>query len=79
MILFLLNSDEMSPGESKRPMDKKMRRQIANSNERRRMQSINAGFHSLRLLMPHLQGEKLSKVRISVSNNTCQKQLSWGV
>jgi transcription factor AP-4 len=45
-------------------MDKKLRRQIANSNERRRMQSINQGFHSLRLLMPHLQGEKLSKVCI---------------
>lgn len=44
-------------------MDKKLRRQIANSNERRRMQSINQGFHQLRLLMPHLQGEKLSKVR----------------
>lgn len=27
------------------------------------MQSINAGFHTLRVLMPHLQGEKLSKVR----------------
>lgn len=45
-------------------MDKKLRRQIANSNERRRMQSINQGFHQLRLLMPHLQGEKLSKVAI---------------
>jgi len=28
------------------------------------MQSINQGFHQLRLLMPHLQGEKLSKVRV---------------
>lgn len=49
-----------------RPMDhdeKKMRRQIANSNERRRMQSINAGFQSLRQLLPHHEGEKLSKVR----------------
>lgn len=51
-----------SGGQSKRPMDKKLRRQIANCNERRRMQSINAGFHTLRVLMPHLQGEKLSKV-----------------
>ena len=47
-------------------MDKKLRRQIANSNERRRMQSINQGFHSLRLLMPHLQGEKLSKVCVQL-------------
>ena len=42
--------------------DKKVRREIANSNERRRMQSINAGFQSLRNLIPHHEGEKLSKV-----------------
>lgn len=45
--------------------DKKMRRQIANSNERRRMQSINAGFQSLRNQLPHHEGEKLSKVGIA--------------
>lgn len=28
------------------------------------MQSINAGFHTLRVLMPHLQGEKLSKAAV---------------
>lgn len=39
-----------------------MRREIANSNERRRMQSINNGFQSLRSLLPHHEGEKLSKV-----------------
>jgi hypothetical protein len=44
--------------------EKKMRRQIANSNERRRMQSINAGFQSLRQLLPHHEGEKLSKVGV---------------
>lgn len=52
-----------------RPMDhdeKKMRRQIANSNERRRMQSINAGFQSLRQLLPHHEGEKLSKVSLDI-------------
>lgn len=42
--------------------EKRMRREIANSNERRRMQSINAGFQSLRSLLPHHEGEKLSKV-----------------
>ena len=42
--------------------DKKDRRAIANNNERRRMQSINAGFHSLRnAIRPH-SGDKLSKV-----------------
>lgn len=46
--------------------EKKMRRQIANSNERRRMQSINAGFQSLRQLLPHHEGEKLSKVRLNL-------------
>ena len=42
--------------------DKRMRREIANSNERRRMQSINAGFQVLRSLLPQNEGEKLSKV-----------------
>lgn len=46
--------------------EKKMRRQIANSNERRRMQSINAGFQSLRQLLPHHEGEKLSKVSVKL-------------
>ncbi|KAF7394707.1 hypothetical protein HZH66_007881 [Vespula vulgaris] len=44
--------------------EKRMRREIANSNERRRMQSINAGFQSLRTLLPHHEGEKLSKVPV---------------
>lgn len=42
--------------------DKKIRRQIANCNERRRMQSINAGFQTLRQLLPKKDGEKISKV-----------------
>lgn len=44
--------------------EKKIRREIANSNERRRMQSINSGFASLRTLLPHHEGEKLSKAAI---------------
>lgn len=48
--------------------EKRMRREIANSNERRRMQSINAGFQHLRSLLPHNEGEKLSKVRKKVNN-----------
>ena len=65
-----------SGGQSKRPMDKKLRRQIANCNERRRMQSINAGFHTLRVLMPHLQGEKLSKVCSLHTGGSCVCQRS---
>uniref|UniRef100_A0A1B0ANX8 BHLH domain-containing protein n=1 Tax=Glossina palpalis gambiensis TaxID=67801 RepID=A0A1B0ANX8_9MUSC len=42
--------------------EKRMRREIANSNERRRMQSINAGFQNLRSLLPRHEGEKLSKI-----------------
>lgn len=42
--------------------EKRLRREIANSNERRRMQSINAGFQSLKNLLPQREGEKLSKV-----------------
>ncbi|XP_071951610.1 transcription factor AP-4-like isoform X2 [Antedon mediterranea] len=44
--------------------EKRVRREIANSNERRRMQSINAGFQSLKTLIPHSDGEKLSKAAI---------------
>jgi len=45
-------------------VEKRARREIANSNERRRMQSINSGFSSLRTLLPHHEGEKLSKAAI---------------
>lgn len=44
--------------------EKRLRREIANSNERRRMQSINAGFQSLKNLLPKRDGEKMSKVRL---------------
>uniref|UniRef100_A0A0K0F8J8 Transcription factor AP-4 (inferred by orthology to a human protein) n=1 Tax=Strongyloides venezuelensis TaxID=75913 RepID=A0A0K0F8J8_STRVS len=44
--------------------DRRMRREIANCNERRRMQSINDGFQSLRALLPRKYGEKMSKASI---------------
>ncbi|KAF7623599.1 BHLH domain-containing protein [Meloidogyne graminicola] len=44
--------------------DRRIRRQIANCNERRRMQSINAGFQSLRQLLPCKDGDKMSKASI---------------
>ncbi|KAK0416506.1 hypothetical protein QR680_012530 [Steinernema hermaphroditum] len=44
--------------------DRRLRRQIANCNERRRMQSINAGFQALRSLLPKKDGEKMSKAAI---------------
>ncbi|XP_071671303.1 transcription factor AP-4 isoform X2 [Patagioenas fasciata] len=47
--------------ETQRDQERRIRREIANSNERRRMQSINAGFQSLKTLIPHTDGEKLSK------------------
>ncbi|KAL2086936.1 hypothetical protein ACEWY4_017995 [Coilia grayii] len=50
--------------ESARDQERRIRREIANSNERRRMQSINAGFQSLKTLIPHSDGEKLSKAAI---------------
>ena len=53
--------------------ERRIRREIANSNERRRMQSINAGFQSLRTLLPHHEGEKLSKVR--TPNEQCQETI----
>lgn len=45
--------------------ERKVRREIANSNERKRMQSINAGFQSLRLLLPRNGPvDRLSKAAI---------------
>lgn len=56
-----------------RERERKLRREIANSNERRRMQSINSGFQALRLLIPHSEGEKLSKVFFFYRNLTFGK------
>lgn len=44
--------------------NKRVKREIANSNERRRMQSINAGFQKLKRLLPVNDGEKISKANI---------------
>ncbi|KAK6642127.1 hypothetical protein RUM44_013850 [Polyplax serrata] len=54
-------SDRTVSPRSHMEQEKRIRREIANSNERRRMQSINAGFQSLRTLLPGHEGEKLSK------------------
>lgn len=60
--------------------EKRIRREIANSNERRRMQSINAGFQSLRTLLPHREGEKLSKVSLLLyTNNRRNRLYKWHV
>lgn len=56
-----LSNRPVSP-RSQVEQEKRIRREIANSNERRRMQSINAGFNSLRTMLPKHDGEKLSKV-----------------
>ncbi|XP_034827005.1 transcription factor AP-4 [Maniola hyperantus] len=57
-------SDKLPPGSKTMEAEKRIRREIANSNERRRMQSINAGFQALRTLLPRHEGEKLSKAAI---------------
>ncbi|KAH8413353.1 hypothetical protein KR009_010182 [Drosophila setifemur] len=57
-------SDGDTSGKPMVDSEKRMRREIANSNERRRMQSINAGFQNLRSLLPRHEGEKLSKAAI---------------
>lgn len=61
--LCRLGSRPISP-RSMQEEEKRIRREIANSNERRRMQSINSGFQYLRKLLPHREGEKLSKASI---------------
>ncbi|KAM6972123.1 transcription factor AP-4-like [Aplochiton taeniatus] len=53
----------LSP-ETAQDQERRIRREIANSNERRRMQSINSGFQTLKTLLPHTDGEKLSKAAI---------------
>ncbi|XP_076357218.1 transcription factor AP-4-like [Tachypleus tridentatus] len=61
--LCRLGNIQLSP-KMQLEQEKRIRREIANSNERRRMQSINAGFQSLRALLPQDEGEKLSKAAI---------------
>ncbi|XP_077461547.1 transcription factor AP-4-like isoform X1 [Stigmatopora argus] len=61
--LCSLANIQFSP-ETAQDQERRIRREIANSNERRRMQSINAGFQSLKTLLPHTDGEKLSKAAI---------------
>ncbi|XP_053201345.1 transcription factor AP-4-like [Panonychus citri] len=61
--MFDENMPRLSP-RSQLEQEKRIRREIANSNERRRMQSINAGFNSLRTMLPKHDGEKLSKAAI---------------
>ncbi|CAG5124077.1 unnamed protein product [Candidula unifasciata] len=60
----LLKTAPASPPQVVPENEKRVRREIANSNERRRMQCINAGFSNLRALIPHTDGEKLSKAAI---------------
>nr|CAH8855633.1 unnamed protein product [Trichobilharzia regenti] len=56
---------DVNSGHGQPDQEKRVRREIANSNERRRMQSINAGFDSLRILLPSIaDGEKMSKATI---------------
>ncbi|XP_061404962.1 transcription factor AP-4 isoform X1 [Lethenteron reissneri] len=62
--LCSLGNVSVGSPESQRDTERRIRREIANSNERRRMQSINAGFQSLKTLIPHTDGEKLSKAAI---------------
>ncbi|XP_028999586.1 transcription factor AP-4-like isoform X3 [Betta splendens] len=63
MFSWFLANIPLSP-ETAQDQERRIRREIANSNERRRMQSINAGFQSLKTLLPHTDGEKLSKAAI---------------
>ncbi|XP_061163973.1 transcription factor AP-4-like [Saccostrea echinata] len=71
----VLGRSQSIPGKPHMEHEKKMRREIANSNERRRMQSINAGFQSLKSLIPHSDGEKLSKAAILQQTSDYIEQL----
>ncbi|GAU89165.1 hypothetical protein RvY_01746-2 [Ramazzottius varieornatus] len=53
--------------DGSQPIDKKQRREIANNNERRRMQCINNGFSTLQGILPRhftKRGEKMSKAAV---------------
>jgi hypothetical protein len=77
--------EEEGGGGASRPpgkgmeQEKRIRREIANSNERRRMQSINAGFSSLRSLLPHHEGiRQIQAVRIFKLQGKAKFGLSVG-
>lgn len=61
--------------EKQREEERRVRRQIANSNERRRMQSINNGFMSLRTIIPDGHDEKLSKAAVLQQTANYVRQL----
>ena len=73
-----LSGRPVSP-KSAMEQEKRIRREIANSNERKRMQSINAGFNALKSLLPHHEGEKLSKVRREAVWKRCLGPHLYGV
>ena len=62
----LINFNTSNSETSEPPLsdEKKSRREIANCNERRRMQSINDGFVRLKSLVPCIAKEKVSKVTL---------------
>jgi len=62
----LINFNTSNSEASEPPLsdEKKSRREIANCNERRRMQSINDGFVRLKSLVPCIAKEKVSKVTL---------------
>lgn len=55
-------SEDQDDQDKKVSLNHLEKRKIANSNERRRMQNINAGFESLRTCMSLPDGQKYSKV-----------------
>lgn len=72
---------------AKADTSKKSRREIANHNERRRMQSINTGFEQLRDVLPAYReapSDRLSKVRMGLLDffrafSVCQLSLLFSV
>jgi len=57
-------SEDQDDQDKKVSLNHLEKRKIANSNERRRMQNINAGFESLRTCMSLPDGQKYSKATI---------------
>ena len=62
-VIFFRDSGNF-PGISFTSLERKMRREVANSNERRRMQNINSGFEDLKAIVCSEDDGKISKVSL---------------
>ena len=61
---FIFRESNNIPGIPHKALERNVRREVANSNERRRMQNINNGFEDLRALVCNEDDGRISKVSL---------------